>query len=64
MAAVTYHRIDAVELLIKNGARIHDKWDGGGTPIGMAEGKGYKDIVNLLRAQEGKTGEELRKKKE
>ncbi len=46
--AVTYHRIEVVRILLSHGADPNMAQDNGGTPLGIARGKGYNDIVQLI----------------
>ena len=52
--AVSEHNLPAVELLLKSGAdpRLRTRIDDCETPREMAEKMGFRDIVELLAAQE------------
>jgi ankyrin repeat protein len=55
----SFHK-EIAELLITAGADVNAKTDDGETPLYWAVEEGHKEIVELLRKHDGKTGEELK----
>ena len=50
--AVSFNLSDVVEILLKNGADVEMKDEDGNTARGVALGKGYMKIVDIIDAHE------------
>ena len=54
MIAARNNRLELVNFLIKNGAKVNAKSKDGSTALSLAAKKGHQDIINVLKSNGAK----------